>query len=160
VATFAVAGACALLLAASCVAYYGKERAHRFSDDEVRASRWLHTRAPAGSLIVSGSFEYPWAWKNYERYEYFAIDREPASLRQRVAREPVPLLEALMRENRRPGAFVVLTRSQAAQVDATGIMRQGTLQRMERALERDPDFAAVYRGPDASIFRLDPGPAR
>jgi len=146
--------ACALLLAASCIAYYGKERVHRFSDDEVSASLWLHTWAPAGSLIVSGSFDWPWAWKNYERYEYFAIDTEPASMRRRATREPVRLLEALMREHRRPGAFVVLTRSQEAQIDATGIMREGTLQRMERALERDSDFAAVYRGPHASIFRI------
>ena len=54
-----LAAACvgALLLAASCIAYYGKERAHRFSHDEVRASRWLHSSAPAGSLIVSGTFD-------------------------------------------------------------------------------------------------------
>jgi hypothetical protein len=152
--------ACALLLAASCIAYYGKERVHRFSEDEVRASRWLHSSAPAGSLLLSGSFDWPWAWRNYERYEYFAIDTEPASLRRRAASQPVRTLEALMRDHRRQGAYVILTRSQEAQIDATGIMREGTLQRMARALGRDADFEPVYRGPDASIFRLASEPVR
>jgi hypothetical protein len=65
-----------------------------------------------------------------------------------------------MRDERQAAAFVVLTRSQEAKVDMTGIMRRGTLQRMERALERDPTSVPVYRGPDASIFRLDPGSPR
>jgi hypothetical protein len=154
------ASACALLLAGSCVAYFGKERFHRFTHDEVHASRWLHQAAPAGALLVSGTFDYPWAWKNYERYEYLALETESASLRRRAAGSPVPTLKALMRDERQAAAFVVLTRSQEAKVDMTGIMRRGTLQRMERALERDPTSVPVYRGPDASIFRLDPGSPR
>jgi len=155
-----LAGTCTMLLAGGCIAYFGKERVHRFSQDEVRASRWLHQNAPSGSLLVSGTYDYPWAWRRYERYEYFALDTETASLRRRAAASPVRTLEELMHRNRRPGAYVVITRSQEARVDMTGVMRRGTLQRMERALERAPAFAAVYRGPDASIFRLEPGAGR
>ena len=149
-------GACALLLAAGCVSYFGKERFHRFTDDEVSASRWLYDKAPEGSLLLSATYDYPWAWRNYERYEYFALEDESASVRRRAATLPAETLEALMHEDRRPGAYVVLTRTQAARIDMTGIMRRGTLRRMERALTRDPAFIEVLRGPDASIFRLDP----
>jgi hypothetical protein len=151
------AGACALLLAGSCVAYFGKERFHRFTDDEVRASRWLADAAPTGSLVLSGTYDYPWAWRNYERFEYLALEDESAALRRRVARSPAATLKDLMYEDRRPGAYLVITRSQEARVDMTGLMRRGTLQRTERALARHPAFTEVFRGPDASIFRLDPG---
>ena len=154
------AGACGLLLAGSCFAYFGKERFHHFTDDEVRASRWLSDTAPAGSLLVSGTFDYPWAWRNYERFEYLALDGESADVRRRAARSPVETLRALMYDDRRPGAYLVITRSQEARVDMTGVMRRGTLQRMERALARDPAFIEVLRGPHASIFRLDPGAPR
>jgi hypothetical protein len=155
-AALLASGACALLLAAGCVAYFGKERFHRFTDAEVSASRWLYDAAPDGSLIVSATYDYPWAWRNYERYEYFALEDDTAAVRRRAARSPVATLEALMHEDRRPGAYLVLTRSQAARVDMTGVMRRGTLRRVERALARDPAFIEVFRNADASVFRLDP----
>jgi hypothetical protein len=148
--------ACTLLLAGGCVAYFGKERFHRFTDGEVNASRWLYDKAPAGSLLLSATYDYPWAWRNYERYEYFALEDEPASLRRRVAMAPALTMRALMHHDRRPGAYVVISRAQNARVDMTGIMREGTLQRLERALARDPAFIPVWRSRDASIFRLDP----
>jgi hypothetical protein len=148
--------ACALLLAAGCVSYFGKERFHRFTEDEVSASRWLYDTAPVGSMLLSATYDYPWAWRNYERYEYFALEDATASVRRRAARAPAATLEALLHHDRRPGAYVVLTRTQEARVDMTGLMRRGTLQRMERALARDPAFVEVIRGPDASVFRLDP----
>jgi hypothetical protein len=148
--------ACGLLLAAGSVSYFGKERFHRFTDGEVSASRWLYDTAPEGSLLLSATYDYPWAWRNYERYEYFALEDATASVRRRAARSPVETLEALMHEDRRPGAYIVLTRTQEARVDMTGVMQRGSLQRMERALARDPAFIEVLRRPDASIFRLDP----
>ncbi len=155
-AALPAAVACALLLAGSCVAYFGKERFHHFTDDEVSASRWLYDEAPAGSLLLSATYDYPWAWRNYERYEYYALEDESASLRRRVAASPALTMKALMHHDRRPGAYVVISRTQEARVDMTGIMRRGTLQHMERALARDPAFIEVWRSPDASIFRLDP----
>jgi hypothetical protein len=156
-AALAAAGVCTLLLAGSCVAYFGKERFHHFTDGEVSASRWLYDTAPEGSLLVSATYDYPWAWRNYERYEYLALEDESGSVRRRAAMSPALTMKALMHEDRRPGAYLVITRSQEARVDMTGVMRQGSLRRMERALARDPAFTEVLRGPDASIFRLDPG---
>jgi hypothetical protein len=156
-AALAAAGVGALLLAGSCVAYFGKERFHRFTESEVSASRWLYDTAPDGSLLVSATYDYPWAWRNYERYEYFALEDDSASVRRRAAASPALTMKGLMYEDRRPGAFLVITRSQKARVDMSGVMRRGSLQRMERALARDPAFTQVFRTRDASIFRLDPG---
>jgi hypothetical protein len=158
-------GAVALvLLAGTCLAYYGKERMTRFSKDEVQATRWLYDTAPVGSLMVSATFDYPWAWHGYERYEYLGLTLEPVKSRRRLLKQPVATLARLMEGH--PAAYLVITSSQDAAVDMSGILPAGSLPRIERALRRSagprarvrhpdrPWFAVVRATPRATIFRL------
>jgi len=146
------AGASALLVAGLCVAYYGKERLNYFTNDEVRAAELLYGSAEPGSLLVSGTYDYPWAFKHYELYRYEALSVETAAIRRRAIAHPVRTLDKLAAHAEH--AYFVVTRSQKAEVDMTGVMPRGSLAAIERAVERSPRFRAIYRGPDAAVFEL------
>jgi hypothetical protein len=149
-----VAVASAVLVSGFCVSYYGKERMHRFSRDEVAASEWLYRTAPADSLMLSGTFDYPWAFSRYEQFEYEALATDPLGRRRRVIARPARVVEALLDDRPRPGAYLVIGRAQQAAVDMTGVMPSGTLQRIERAVAASPRFELVFDRPGAKIFRL------
>jgi hypothetical protein len=143
-----------LLLGGLCVAYYGKERLNYFTKDEVRASRLLYTTAEPGSLLVSGTYDYPWAFKRYELYRYDAFSVEKLAVRRRLIADPVGTLESIASAADRRHTYLVLTRSQEAEVDMTGVMPRGSLAAIRRAVERSPHFRVVYRSSDAAIFVL------
>ncbi len=166
--TFAAFGvASVVLLAGTCFAYYGKERTTRFSHSEVDATRWLYDHAPAGALMVSGTLDYPWAWRRYERYDYVPLDATPVAVRKGL--EADPLGELLKVTKGYADAYVVITRAQEAAVDMTGVMRAGTLQRTVAGLRasgtfrarllhaRSPWFSVAYETRDATILRLEGG---
>jgi hypothetical protein len=153
------AGASALLVAGLCVAYYGKERLNYFTDDEVRAAEVLYGSAEPGSLLVSGTYDYPWAFEHYELYRYEALSVQTAGTRRSAIAHPLRTLDELAAHVDR--AYFVVTRSQQAEVDMTGVMPRGSLAAIERAVERSPRFRTVYRGPDAAVFELvRKGPTR
>jgi hypothetical protein len=110
--------------------------------------------APFGSIFVSGTQNYPWAFHNYEHYRYLSLAEQPGSVRRRVVRSPVRVIERLVAENGGGPAYVIITRSQKAEVEMTGVMYRGSLERVERALARSPRIRFVYRGPDARVFSI------
>jgi hypothetical protein len=157
------------LLAGTCRAYYGKEPMYRFSPSEVRMMERLYAAAPRGALMFSGTFDYPWAFRHYELYDYAALETEPAAVRRRIVAHPVRTLIAMMRSH--PVAYLVVTRSQEAAVDMTGLLPRGTLQRVVRELAAtgtpraraqrpgQPWFSVVYRSDGGIVLRLQ-GAAR
>ncbi len=145
-----------VLLTGFLFAYYGKERQNYFSKDEVRASEFLYHAAPPGSLLVSGVNDYPWAFRNYEQYSYFAIGEQPAPDLRRLLAEPVDRLGALFGGGTYSAGYVVITRSQESTTDETGLMPAGSLARVERELAASPRFRVVYHSQHAAIFRYVP----
>jgi GT2 family glycosyltransferase len=132
--------------------YYGKERQNYFSKDEVRAAQYLYGVAPQGSLLIGGVNDYPWAFKHYERYTYVALADSDARSRRRTISDPVAAIERMTASDRAHAAYVVITRSQKAAVDETGVLPAGSLDRIERKLARSPAFRTVFANRDASVF--------
>jgi GT2 family glycosyltransferase len=150
-ATALVSGA---LLAGLLVAYYGKERQNHFSKDEVRAARYLYAVAPPGSLLVSGVNNYPWAFEHYEEYSYLALaDLSPRDRRHVIA-QPADVIAGIAQRSRVACAYVVITSSEEAAVDMTGVMPRGSLGRIEHRLNASTDFRLVLRNSSATIFGL------
>jgi hypothetical protein len=142
------------LLAGLLVAYYGKERQNHFSRDEVRAARYLYATAPTGSLLVAGVNNYPWAFEHYEAYSYLSLaDLRPRD-RWRVVARPAETIAAIARKDGIACAYVVITSSEKAAVDMSGVMPVGSLERIERRLETAPAYRIILRNPSATIFRL------
>lgn len=150
------AGISAVLLAGLVIVYYGKERAYHFSKDEVAAANYLFTKAPPGSLFVDGTENYPWAFRDYERYRYVQIALQPAQDRVRILQDPAAGVKRLVAENGGGRAYVIITRSQEADTEMTGMLLANSLQRVSRALTSSPGYRVVYRGPDAVIFAMPP----
>jgi hypothetical protein len=150
------AGLSATLLAAMCIVYYGKDRQYFFTKDEVAASELLHTKAPRGSVFVSGTDSYPKLFRNYERYRYAPIALEPISRRRRVLTQPIAGIRRVAADIGGSDApvYLIITRSQKAEAKMTGVLFPGSLDRLEHAVLQSGLAHSVYRGPDANVFRL------
>jgi len=147
-------GLSAVLLAGLFVVYYGKERMFHFTKDEVAAANVLYGTAPPGSVFVAGTQNYPWAFRNYEHYHYVSLAEQPAEVRRSVIASPVTGIARLVAENGGGRGYLIVTRSQKAEEEMTGVLRTGSLERVEKAAESSPLFLTLYRGPDAEVFAL------
>ena len=144
----------AALLPGFLVGYYGKEQQNYFTAAEVEAAAWVDDHARPGSLLVEGSRNYPTQFRNYERFVYVPIDREPEESYTRVLADPADRLEDWLSEPRYTDAYVLITRSQKIAADASQSMPPGSLDRVESALRRSPAFRVAYATSDATVFVL------
>lgn len=146
----------AVLLSGFLFGYYGKDQWYRFSEDEIAASSFVLSAAPPGTLLVTGTDNYPVQFAGYEDLTYVPIASEPAHDRQQILDDPATVLaEWLGDESYRTG-YVLVTRSQRAEADATGILPPGALARLEDDLRGSPLFTTVYDTADATVFALRP----
>jgi hypothetical protein len=142
------------LLPGFLLGYYGKERQNYFPPTEIQAVRWVHEHAPPGSLLIEGNRNYPAMFRNYENFVYVPIGREPQDGQDEILGDPVGVLGRWMGDERFPGAYVLLTRSQKIEVEAVDPMPTGTLERIEAALARSPEFRVALDTGDAIVFVL------
>jgi hypothetical protein len=145
----------ATLLVGFLFGYYGKERWYYFSHDEVAASNLVFSHAPAGSLLVSGTGDFPLQWKRYEKLTYVFIASEPAQGRAHLLAHPADTLAGWLADPRYTNAYLLITRSQKAEVEAIGGLPLGSLDRIENALLHDRRFSVLFHSPNAIVF----GPA-
>ncbi|EGX54532.1 cell wall biogenesis glycosyltransferase-like protein, partial [Streptomyces zinciresistens K42] len=146
------------MLAGLMFGYYSKEAMNRFSADEVAATRYVTTRTPPGSLLVSLTFAAPGLEMNYDRHERTEITEESVRTRRLLARDPVAGLAPLLGRAGDKPAYILVSRAQEADVRLNGALPPGFAARLKSALARAPGFTAVYRGPDAVVYRFDPPP--
>ncbi len=150
----AVAVVSTLLLTGFLFGYYGKDQWYRFSEDEVAASALVLDSAPPSSLLVTGTDNYPVQFEAYERLTYVPIASEPVDSRDAVLADPGDVLAEWMAEPSYRAAYVLVTRSQRDEADATGLLPEGALVDLVDELRADPRFDAVYDTPDATVFVL------
>jgi O-antigen/teichoic acid export membrane protein len=146
--------AATLVLGVFLVAYYGNERANYFTPGEVAAARYVDTHAPPRSLLIDGTNNYPFSFKNYERFAYVSIALEPPSSRSRVIASPVAVLSDWMSNTSYRAAYLIITRSQKIEAEEDGSMPAGSLDTIEHALLASPRFRVVFRNRDAIVFSL------
>jgi hypothetical protein len=148
------------LAAAFFVARYGNERRDFFTSNEVTAVEQLYQVAPAGSLLFVASDDLPWKYTRYDQYKYRVLSRLPewtylGGERPNV-RAAVPAIARVMRGHGHTRGYLILTRSQSANLELYGLARASTMRRLEQALARSPAFRTVYVNRDASVFALRP----
>ncbi|WP_210421637.1 hypothetical protein [Sinorhizobium sp. FG01] len=152
---FPILGAACILSAVGLLfANDGKDREYRFTPDEVAASEWLYSTAPPGSLLIEGARSYPSQFMNYENFSYLPISEESEGTKERIASDPEGVLGRWMRDPRWKDAYVILTRSQKAYLEAGGYMRRGDFERIENALLVSPRFIVVHATPNVKVFTL------
>jgi hypothetical protein len=132
--------------------YLGKEQANYFSHDEVAASRFVYGVAPRGSLIIGETSDFPWAFMNYEFYDYMRFGLFEPQDREAILADPVGMFGDMM--SGRHHAYLIITRSQIADVEMIGAMPQGSMARLEQTLMSSAEFTVIFRTPDAIVFTL------
>ncbi len=147
-------GLSCVILVGFLFAYYGKEKQYYISPQEVAATQYLFNTAPPGSLIISGTSDYPSLIKNYEYYTYVNISQEPKQSRQNILQDPAKVMTEWMSNTKYDGVFLIFTRSQAAAVDMIGTMPAGSLNYIEQSLIQSGKFVVLYQNEDAAIITL------
>jgi hypothetical protein len=137
---------------------YGNQRVDRFTPADVAAVDSLYARAEPGSLFLVGSQNLPWKGEGYAAYRYQTLDRLRPPVPDAGAAATAAL--AALRAHPGPGAFYVVTPSVYDDQAVTGSLPDGTLERIQAALETAPDFVLAYADGTALIYaRTTPPPA-
>ena len=144
-----------VLLAALCVSYYGHEKMNYVSPAELAALQRFNEIAPPGSLLVQGSWDAPVPYQNYELYHYLSLQEMSDSVRRDMDRDPVGVLEGQIHAVPRfSNGYLLITRSQKAELRDIGIMPHHLMMRVQTGVERSPDFTTVFRSRDAVMYLL------
>jgi hypothetical protein len=110
-------------------AYFGQDVANRITPDDVRAAVW---------------------------YEGHALLERPAFTGHRLGAGDVPRLERLVAAQRARRTYLVLTRGQEDYARLNGLLPEGSVTSLVRALGGSTRFRLVYRRPTAWIFEYTP----
>lgn len=145
----------ALFVAGFVAGNYGKERANHFTGAEVAASQWLFSQ-PAGT-VYGVTANFPWAFKNYEDYRYHWFEYDGVTGKKTLLADPAGVIAREAQQQSGGRAYVVLGRSQDADVEMTGVMPPGTLDRIRRSLASSPQFTETFRNSDVVIFTYTGG---
>jgi hypothetical protein len=149
------------LLGPFMLARYGNERMDWFSRDEVAAVDYVYRAAPKGSTLVAWVPSVPWKSRDYALHRYRMVTENPdwSEVRRLTpgSRAQVTALERFLRAEE-GGAWIVLTRSQKAQAELTGMEQPGSLDRLEAALRAAPGFRLRFANRDATVFSVRPWP--
>jgi hypothetical protein len=146
------------LLAALFVARFGNERMDYFTPDEVHVVERLYEVATPGSLLLGGSDNVPWKFQDYEKFDYDVVtEPRPWNLIDVVhpdTRAVLANIQRAMAARKRTDAYLIITRSQKAEVDLRALTAPGFLDHLELAASVSPAFRLVYGNRDAKIFTL------
>lgn len=154
VRTVLMAGLSLVMLVFFLFAYYGKDKQYYFSKNEVAATEYLFSNAPAGSLVVEGARNYPILYRNYEFFTFVPINREPLENRLHLVDNAAEVLNRWMGDTRFTAAYLLITTSQKAEIEMLGNLPSGALDRIEEQLHQSDEFIVLYENEDAVIFTL------
>lgn len=152
VITMLVSGA---LLTGLSFAYYGNERMNHFTQDEVNATRYIYNTAPPGSLVLSGSFNYPNRFQgDYNQYSYISLAKKGQFIDENFNESDVEAIVSLMGENKYAASYLLFTRSQQEYTNLYNLLPEGALNNLIRMLLNSNRFRVIFANPDATIFVL------
>lgn len=146
--------ACLLSALGFLFANNGKDREYRFALDEIAVAQWVYSTAPKDSLLIEGARSYPSQFMNYENFSYLPISEESAATRKMIAADPAGVLFRWMDDPRWKDAYIILTTSQKAYLEAGGYMQIGDFDKIKNALLASPRFRVVRASSHAIVFRI------
>ena len=146
-----------LMASGFLVAYLGKERQFYFTQEEVEASTFLYQQAPEGSLLIEGSKNYPGQFINYEHFFYVPLSREDWDEQLEIIAAPEETFIRWMTNERFTESYLIITRSQKAEVEMLGQMPPGALDQIEQVLRASNSFSILFENRDVVIFTLAEG---
>jgi hypothetical protein len=147
-----------VLISGFMFGYYGKEAWFEFQPSEARAATLVFSTAPKNSNLIDGMAEFPEQFLHQERFSYTTLVNEPPQSLASVLKDPVNVLYSWLSDPKFAQSYLIITRSQIAEADATGQMPHGSLERVEQRLLASQRFTVLYHDKDAVVFTLGPTP--
>jgi hypothetical protein len=157
----------ALLVGLFPLTRYGNERMDWKTTEEVAGVAQMYDLAPVGSVLTSVTGSPPWQAVDYGDHDHRRlVDGNPVESDPDLGVEGTVDLAsqdlALVAEQTasrmaaQPGqrSFVLLTRSQDAELDLMGPFPPGAQDRLLAALRASAAFREVYVNPDVVVFEL------
>lgn len=140
--------ALALVIAAGfLVTRFGNERVDFMTANEHLAMERLYEAAPRGSLLVAASPNLPWKYEHLEWYDYVPVTDEV------LVGDSEAILD-ILRDDKYPRSFLVLTRSQGAYADVFTGLPPGAWDRFVDSVSASPELRLLYRNADARVLEL------
>jgi Glycosyl transferase family 2 len=144
-------------------AYFGLELMNRVDSDDVAAATWFERHAPSDSVLVGVTTNFPdrvtarYAVAYDPAYPGAPSLTDHAAYRNRqLGVADLPRIERTLRAYGAPHTFLTLGRSQERYARLYGLLPDGSLQSLDRALRASPSFHLVYRRGPSSIFAYRP----
>lgn len=142
------------------VAQSGERGAQLFSAAEVEMAAWLAAEAPPDSLVVTGTWNVPFAEGTVDRTEVEPLTDEAAANLAALAADPAGVLHARLADAPAEGfasAYVLITRSQRHAESVAPQLPDGLLASIEAELRASDRFAVIGENADAVVFTLGGG---
>ena len=126
---------------------YGNEKMDHFTSAEIAAIRHVYETSEPGSLMVSVAPNLPWKFQDYEQHKYRYITTE-------FLDRDVDAIVELMSSDRFPQAYLILSRSQKANVELFyGLQREAWNER-EELLFGSGHFQVIFANQDVKVLTL------
>ena len=161
-----------LLIALFPLTRYGNERMDFYTSEEVAGVQAMYELAPAGSVLTAVTGGLPWRSTGYADYDYRVLDdghpaqSDPDPGLQGSIDMAAPDLTVLAEqvESRMaapPGqrSFLIVSRSQGAELDLMGPFPAGAQDRLLAALRTSDAFRPVFVNDGTMVFELTHGGA-
>ena len=137
----------------SLLAQHGNDIFTVFSDDEVAAATALYQHAPPGAGVIQLSVSYPTKFDHYENVTELSVSTFSEQAKDRFLADPAEVFAEWLAADFDTG-YVLLTRSQAADVTRRGALPSEAPQAIATALRKSAEFEILYDSPDGMLFRL------
>lgn len=151
--TGAVALMSAVLLFSFLFARFGNEKMDYMTTGDVNALGHLYATAKPGALLVGLTSDMPWKYKDFEQYHYATVLDLDGTQQARVfAQHDLGAILRLMHGRGGAPSYLVITRSQEAQLQLFYGVSAGQIQRLDGALVHSSKLRMIYNDGTARIF--------
>src|SRR4029450_2907820 len=157
----------AVLLGLFLPAYFGMAATNEVRPGEVAASQYFYDHAPASSVLMIASPQFPVRLAgNYDQFRLTIGEADPSlltvkpSLRHKLLGDRhVPVIAQAMRDyGGGEPAFLAVSRNGKVTSEVLDVLPGGSLDELERALSRSGLLRVWSRNADPTIFQLMQAP--
>jgi hypothetical protein len=138
----------------SLVAMHGNDIQQTFTRDELAAATLMYDTASPGSGVIQLNNSYPTKFVDYENLQELDVTSFSQDAKDRFLTDPSYWFERWLREGEFEDGFVLITRTQQAEVDRQGTLPAGSVDFILEELRSAPDFDLIFDSDDGMLFQV------
>lgn len=141
----------------SLVAMHGNDIQQIFTGDELAAATYMYDTAEPGSGVIQLTNSYPTKFKNYDNLKELDVATFSQAARERFLNDPSYWFERWITEEKFNDGFVLITRTQRAEIARQGTLPAGSVDFILDELRSAPAFEVLFDRDDGILFLLRKG---